>query len=269
MAKNELVSSVVKLVSLFEALATQDEMALSDISNTIKVHKSTAYRFLTSLKELGYVKQNAENEKYSLTLRLFEVGAEVLARLDEKEAARPVMKKLAEQTQETVHLGMLDGEDVVYIDKIDSPQTLRMYSKIGLRSPAYCTAIGKALLAWAPSDVITHLVGQENAYRFTDYTLVEPYRIREELHKIKERGYAEDNEEHEMGVCCIAAPIRNMAGEVTAAISVAMPTLWWPLLSELLCPCRSQAISFSEQPRAVLTAQGKRRSNLGRSKRAL
>jgi len=120
---------------------------------------------------------------------------------------------------------MLDGEEVVYIDKIDSPQTLRMYSKIGRRSPAYCTAIGKVLLAWAPPEIITRLLGRDNLYRFTERTIIEPYRIKEEFHRVRERGYAEDNEEHEMGICCLAAPIRNMNGEVTAAISIALPKL--------------------------------------------
>lgn len=225
MEKNELVRSVVKIIALFEILARHEEMGLTDISKSIKVHKSTAYRFLTSLKGLGYVRQNPENEKYRLSLRLFEVGAEVLARLNEREEARPVMKKLAEQTEETIHLGMLDGEEVVYIDKIDSPQTLRMYSEIGRRSPAYCTAIGKVLLAWADPEVINRLLGRGNLYRFTEHTIIEPYRVREELHKIREKGYAEDHEEHEVGICCMAAPIRNMSAEVTAAISIAVPKL--------------------------------------------
>jgi IclR family KDG regulon transcriptional repressor len=225
MEENELVRSVVKVISLFEILAKQEEMGLTEISKGINIHKSTAYRFLTSLKELGYVKQNPDNEKYSLSLRLFEVGAEVLTRLNEREAARPVMKKLAEQTGETIHLGMLDGEEVVYIDKIDSLQTLRMYSNIGRRSPAYCTAIGKVLLAWGPSEIMNHLLGQGNFYRFTEYTVIEPYRLREEFHRIREQGYAEDHEEHELGICCVAAPIRNMNGDVTAAISIAVPKL--------------------------------------------
>lgn len=225
MEEHDLVRSVVKVTSLFEVLAKHDEMGLTEISKSIHVHKSTAYRFLTSLKELGYVRQNPENEKYRLALRLFEVGAEVLARLNEREEARPVMKKLAEQTGETIHLGMLDEDDVVYIDKIDSPQTLRMYSKIGRRSPAYCTAIGKALLAWAPAEVINRLLRKGNLYRFTEYTIIEPYRVRAELHKIREQGYAEDYEEHEAGICCVAAPIRNMSGDVTASISIAVPKL--------------------------------------------
>ena len=106
-----------------------------------------------------------------------------------------------------------------------SQKPLRMYSAIGRRAPAYCTAIGKALLAWAPLELLNRLLGKGNLYRFTEYTIVEPYRIKEELHNIRECGYAEDREEHELGICCVAAPIRNMAGEVTAAISLALPTL--------------------------------------------
>jgi IclR family KDG regulon transcriptional repressor len=225
MADNELVRSVVKLTALFEILAKHEELALSEISQNINVHKSTAYRFLRSLKELGYVRQNPENDKYSLSLRLFEVGAEVLTRLNERQEARPVMKCLAGQSEETVHLGMLDDDEVVYIDKIDSPQTLRMYSAIGRRSPAYCTAIGKVLLAWAPPELLNHLLGKGNLYRFTEHTIIEPYRIKEELHKIRSQGYAEDREEHEIGICCVAAPIHNMSGAVTAAISLSLPTL--------------------------------------------
>jgi IclR family transcriptional regulator, KDG regulon repressor len=251
MAENELVRSVVKLTSLFEILAGQAEMGLTEISKSIKVHKSTAYRFLNTLKELGYVKQNPENEKYSLSLRLFEVGAEVLGRLNEREAARPVMKKLAEQTQETIHLGMLDDDEVVYIDKIDSPHTLRMYSQIGRRSPAYCTGVGKVLLAWAAPEIRDRFFQNAALSRFTDQTIIDPARLQEELQCIREQGYGEDHEEHEVGICCVAAPIRNMKGDVTAAISIAMPKL------------RFQADRLAYLRTLVIQATGEVSSHLG------
>lgn len=225
MKENELVRSVVKIFSLLEILAKEKELGVTEISKEIKIHKSTAYRFLTTLKELGYVRQNPGNEKYSLSLRLFELGSEVVARLSIREEARPVMEELAEQTKETIHLATLDRGEVVYIDKIDSPQTIRMYSRIGRRAPAYCTGIGKALLAWSSPETVEQLLAKGPLHQFTKNTIVEPVQLRAELQMIREKGYAIDNEEHEAGVCCVAAPIHGMDGKVTTALSVSIPSL--------------------------------------------
>ncbi len=225
MKESELVRSVVKIVSLLEILAKEKELGITEITNNIDVHKSTAYRFLTSLKELGYVKQNRENEKYSLTLRLFELGSEVVARLSRRAEARPIMEELANHTQETVHLATLEAGEVVYIDKIDSPQTIRLYLRVGRRAPAYCTGLGKALLAWASPEIIEKILKKGDLHQFTKNTIVDPARLKEELQQIREKGYAIDNEEHEEGVYCVAVPIHGIDGKVSTAISVSIPIL--------------------------------------------
>ena len=225
MKESELVRSVVKLVSLLEILAKEKELGITEITQKIDVHKSTAYRFLTSLKELGYVKQNPENEKYSLTLRTFELGSAVVSRLSRREEARPIMRELANQTQETVHLATLESGEVVYIDKIDSPQTIRLFSEVGRRAPAHCTGLGKALLAWASPEIIEEILKKGELHRFTKHTIADPTRLKEELQQIREKGYAIDDEEHEEGVYCVAAPIHGIDGKVSTAISVSMPIL--------------------------------------------
>ncbi|MCP4402875.1 MAG: IclR family transcriptional regulator [bacterium] len=251
MKESELVRSVVKIASLLEILAKEKELGITEITNNIDVHKSTAYRFLTSLKELGYVKQNPENEKYSLTLRIFELGAEVVSRLSRREESRPIMRELANQTHETVHLATLESGEVVYIDKIDSPQTIRIYSRVGRRAPAYCTGLGKTLLAWASPESIEEILKKGELHRFTKNTIVDPARLKEEFQQIREKGYAIDNEEHEEGVYCVAAPIHGIDGKVSTAISVSMPIL------------RFEKKGLPELQQAVIEAARKISSRLG------
>ena len=221
------VKVVRKLILLFEALANEEEIGITELAKKIGESKSTIYRFLISLKELGYVTQNSKNEKYRLTLRLFEIGSAVLDRLDERKEALPVMENLAEQTLETIHLAILDENKLVYLHKIDSTQTLRvaMSSRIGRNAPLYCTGVGKVLLAWCPPNIVNKIIGQKEMLRYTKNTITDPIQLAAELQKIRNEGYAIDNEEHEEGVRCVAAPIRNRDGEVVAAISISGPKI--------------------------------------------
>lgn len=225
MKDQEPVQAVIKILSLLESLAHEEEIGVTKLSKKVGSNKSTVYRFLNTLKNLGYVRQNPENEKYSLTLRLFEIGSVVLDRLDEKKIAIPVMKKLAEQTMETVHFAILDEGKLVYLHKIDSTQTLRvsMMSRIGQNAPLHCTGVGKTLLSWLEPEEANALLRQNEIHNFTNNTITDPIKLAAEFQKIRDIGYAEDNEEHEEGVRCLAAPIRDRHGDVTAAISLSGP----------------------------------------------
>ena len=142
------VSSVLKVFGILQALGEEREIGITELSQRVMMSKSTVYRFFQTMKSLGYVAQEGESEKYSLTLKLFELGARALQNVDLVRSADIQMRELSRLTKETIHLGALDEDSIVYIHKIDSMYNLRMYSRIGRRNPLYSTAIGKVLLAW-------------------------------------------------------------------------------------------------------------------------
>ncbi len=230
MAGMESVKAVHKTMALLEALAQQKEMGVTELAECAGMHKSTVYRFLNSLKDLAYVRQNAANEKYSLTLKLFELGSYVLGRLELWEQAHPIMEQLAEQTHETVHLAVLDDGRLVYLGKFESTQALRvsMSSRIGQSAPTYCTGVGKLLLAHAPPEQVERILAREGLKRFTEHTITDRTLLARELDSIRQRGFAFDDEEHEVGVRCVAAPVRNNQGATVAALSISIPKVRMP-----------------------------------------
>jgi IclR family KDG regulon transcriptional repressor len=230
MAGLEPVKAVNKTICLLEALAQEKELGVTDLAERAGMHKSTVYRFLSSLKELGYVRQNAANERYSLTLKLFELGSSVLGRMELWEQAHPILEQLAEQTHETIHLAVLDDGSLVYLGKIESTQALRvsMSSRIGQSAPTYCTGVGKLLLAYAPPEQVERILKREGLRRFTDHTITDRSLLAKELESIRQNGFAIDDEEHEVGVRCVAAPVRNRHGATIAALSISLPSVRLP-----------------------------------------
>ena len=164
---NELVSAVGRTMAVLEALAEHpEESGVSEIAQKLDMSKSTVYRFLQSLKARGYVVQDAE-DRYRLSVRLFELGAQALPHLDIVREAEPGMRRINELTGETVHLGILDEGSIVYVHKIDSKYNLRMYSRIGRRAPLYCTGIGKVLMAWLEDHFAEDVCWEEVAAQFS------------------------------------------------------------------------------------------------------
>lgn len=152
------VSSVLKVFGILQALGEEREIGITELSQRVMMSKSTVYRFLQTMKTLGYVAQEGESEKYSLTLKLFELGARALQNVDLIRSADIQMREISRLTKETIHLGALDEDSIVYIHKIDSMYNLRMYSRIGRRNPLYSTAIGKVLLAWRDRDEVKQIL---------------------------------------------------------------------------------------------------------------
>ncbi len=211
---------------LLEALAQEKELGVTDLAGRAGIHKSTVFRFLNSLKELGYVRQNNANEKYSLTLKLFELGSRVLGRMELWEQANPILEQLAEKTHETIHLAVLDEDSLVYLGKIESTQALRvsMSSRVGQSAPTHCTGVGKLLLAYAPPEQVERILKREGLRRFTEHTITVRSLLAKELDNIRQNGFAIDDEEHEVGVRCVAAPVRSRHGTTIAALSISMPS---------------------------------------------
>lgn len=224
MGKEHHIKSVAKALRIIEILAENGrEMALGEIAERLKMPKSTTHGLISTLCSFGYVDQSSFTGKYRLGLRLFELGNIVAMRLEVKSVAAPYIEKLLDETQETVHLTILDNGEVLYIDKRESHQSIRIASRVGARLPAHCTGVGKVLLAFLPAEERKKIIAEKGLKRFTKNTITDPEALEAELARVREQGYAFDNEEFMEGLRCVAAPIRDYTGKVCAAISISGP----------------------------------------------
>ncbi|WP_280541096.1 DNA-binding transcriptional regulator KdgR [Chromohalobacter sp. 11-W] len=225
--KPDNVAAVMKVFSILEGLAEQRDIGLSELSQRTFMTKSTAYRFLQTMKELGYVSQEKDSEKYGLTLKLFELGASALQNVDLTRLADVEMRRLSEITHEAIHLGTLDEDrrHIMYIHKYDSQYSLCMQSRIGRRNPVYSTAMGKTLLAWMDVEQACQVLESVNFIPHTKHTLTSVEAVMSELPEIREQGIAEDREEAELGVHCLSAPIFDRFGKAVAALSLSFPVV--------------------------------------------
>lgn len=218
------IQSLQRAFNILEFLSTYPYgAALTEISVASGLSKSTTHRFLTSLADLGYVVKNS-SDKYQLTLRMFEIGGRSVHALDIVATARPILDRMAEATKETVHLVTRDGNQVVYIYKRRlSSFSSNMGSLVGNCAPIYCTGVGKAIFAYLPEEERREIWASCDLQRFTPNTITDFQAMEEELQRVRERGYAFDNEEHELGIYCIAIPIFDHTCYPKYAISISFP----------------------------------------------
>jgi IclR family KDG regulon transcriptional repressor len=218
------LSSVANAILLMKTFSDeQSELGISALADRLGLAKSTVHRLASTLVEAGMLEQNKETGKYRLGLAVFELGSLVRRKIDISFEAKPWLMTLREQTGETVDLSILDHGGVVCVNFLESQKVNRISSGIGLRKPVHCTAEGKALIAFQPTATIERLI-HSGLERRTPRTLVEPAALKDELAKIRARGYATDDEEYELGVRSIAAPIRDDSGNSVAAVGVTGPT---------------------------------------------
>jgi IclR family KDG regulon transcriptional repressor len=224
--KPDPVAAALKMFALLEALAEEETVSLGDIARRSMTSKSTAYRLLQTMQELGYIERREDGEKYALTLKLYTLGAKVLARqADLIKVADRAMGVLSRKTQEAVNLGVLDAQtaSVVYVHKFNSQYNLCMQSPIGKRNPLYSTSLGKVLLAWSESDERAALLPRLSYEKLAPNTITDAAVFAAQLEIIRRQGYAEEVEESEAGVRCLGAPIFDHAGRITAAVSLSFP----------------------------------------------
>ncbi|MDD3212585.1 MAG: IclR family transcriptional regulator [Eubacteriales bacterium] len=219
------VQSIDRVFDIIELLSSYPRgLLLSDIALPVNLPKSTVHRLLLSLIERGYVVKEPDMGRYQLTIRMFEVGSRAIDVLNIMTIARPYYEHLADITQEIIHLVKRDGEDVVYLAKIDaSSATVRTSSTIGMRSKMYYTGVGKAILANLPTDEARRIWDSSDIQRFTPNTITTWDVLAAEMEKIRTLGYATDNEEHEPGVRCVAAPIFDCYSRPAYAMSISAP----------------------------------------------
>ncbi|HWO78531.1 MAG TPA: IclR family transcriptional regulator [Bacillus sp. (in: firmicutes)] len=216
------VDRALRILDLFDEYET--ELKITDISDKMQLHKSTVHSLLKTLQTNGYIEQNMENGKYRLGMKLFERGNLVIRRLDLRTIAKKYLIDLSVKSQNTVHLVILDGKEGIYIDKVEGASATVLYSRIGRRVPLHSSAVGKALVANKSKRELQEILNNYEFIQQTPNTITDEETFIAELEKVKEKGYAIDNEENEPGITCVAVPIWDHSGTVVAAISMSQNT---------------------------------------------
>ena len=200
------------------------ELSVSEIGAKTNLHRSTAHRILMALEYNDLIQQNPENGKYCLGIKLFRLGHQAVSHLNLREICRPFLTRIMNETKETVHLAVLDEDQVLYLDKVEGPHALRMPSRVGRRIPTYCTSLGKAMLSFLDDQEVKNIFRNQVLRPYTANTVKTLSQLLTDLRMIRKRGYSVDNEEIEIGLRCVGAPIKDYTGAMVGAISVAAPS---------------------------------------------
>ncbi len=217
-------NTLVKGLQVLEALARSERpLGVSELALMLEMGKSNVHRLLQALVELRYVVKDESTSGYSASLKVWELGNRLSLRLAVQHAAQMRMSELLESTRETIHLSVLEGREVLYVHKLESPEPVRAYSEVGGRAPAHCVATGKAILAWQPEMVLEDLAAS-GLTRYTPNTIVDGPAFLREMERVRTQGYAVNRGEWRETVWGIAAPIRDSVGTVVAALGISGPS---------------------------------------------
>lgn len=217
------IQSIGKMMGILECFSTINrQLSLAQVATLSGLPRPTAHRMLSAMKEIGFIEQDARTGSYGLGIRLFELGNIALANMDILREAKPFMDRLSEVSGESSHLGVFNGFEVIVVEREVPAERQSRGIRPGESSPAHCTGVGKAMLAFQRSEVIEQVIAA-GLKVYTTTTISTPEGLRTELAAIRERGYAIDDSEHQIWVRCVAAPIRNSSGHVFASVSVTGP----------------------------------------------
>lgn len=225
MAEQLLASVQNALRVLKEFRGASDGLGVSDLARRLDLGKSTVHRLLRTLAAEGFLTKEPNSSRYRLGLVLAELGAAATIDTDFHAAAIGPLEELWKLTGETVQIALLDGREVVYVERIESSHTLRLFNEVGRRNWAHCTGTGKVLLAFLPDEELDRLLDGWDLPDLTPYTITDAAALRDDLAKVRARGYAQNVNESTIGVASVGAPIRDATGRVVAAVSAAGPTL--------------------------------------------
>lgn len=226
MERENMVKSVGRALDIITLVSLKKGgLGVTEIAKQIDINKSSVYRILSTLAQYGYIEQDEDTGRYKLGYKFLEISSKLLESIDLRAEARPFLQQLEDETNEVIHLVVYDQGEVVYIEKLDGNQTLRMHSKVGKRAPVHCTSVGKAILAYLPLNVVLDILDRKGMALHTDKTITNKDIFIQELASVKRNGYALDLEENEYGITCIAVPIFDHLGKVIAAASISGPTL--------------------------------------------
>jgi IclR family KDG regulon transcriptional repressor len=224
MASKSYINSIIRAIDLLELYSHSDtELGISEMARRLGLYKSMVSRIVSTLESKGILEKNVQTGKYKLGLKLYKLG--LLAR-DESELvsiSMPHLKALTDQTGETSNLVVMDGSQSMYVAQQEGRHMVRMFTRLGAKVLPHCTAAGKVLLAHMDKEKLRAVIEANGLPRFTEKTITTADALMQELEKIRRSGYSVDDREREPGVMCIAAPVKNAAGDVVAALSVSGP----------------------------------------------
>lgn len=238
--------TVDRALAIIDALEV-GPMSLEDVAELLDVHKSTGLRLLQTLEARRFVVKD-DRHRYRLGSRLISLGQNVLNGLEIRRDAAPFLEQLNHEYGHTVHLAHWEDDQVVYIDKREGRESLRLYSQVGKPAPLHCTGVAKVLMAGLSDEQLDPILKSLDLPRHTENTITDPIAFRAELDRVRERGYAVDDREHEEFANCIAVPVRDSSDHVIAAISITTPSVVRDVTSllEVLPSLRSTAAALSQ-----------------------
>jgi IclR family KDG regulon transcriptional repressor len=230
MAKKEKTDYVIQAVDHALDLLEQfrddvDELGVTELSNRLKLHKNNVFRLLATLESRNYIEQNKVTENYRLGLKTLELGQTFIKQMGLLRQARPVMERLVNECNETTYVSILKEFKIVYLDVVETAMMVRVVPRIGAQLPAYCTAAGKVQIASMSEEELAKFFPSKELKRFTANTITDREVLKEQLKKIAEQEYSIDNEELDIGVRCIGAPIRDYTRRIVGALSISGPTM--------------------------------------------
>ncbi len=224
------IGSVQRAVDILNLFGSQShELGTTEIARSLGLHKSTTASLVYTLEANGFLSQNPETRKYRLGLKLVERAFAMLDQIEIRQVAYPFLRELRDQWNETVNLAIMDGPDVVYVERLLGTKALAMRSEVGRRAPAHVTALGKAILACLPTSGVQAYIDQYGLPGMTSHTITDAGQFVAEIERTRELGYAVDDEENEIGGRCVAVPVFDHTGHAAAAVSVSAPTTRLPV----------------------------------------
>jgi DNA-binding IclR family transcriptional regulator len=219
-----VVQSVDRALDILESFDfSAEELGVTELAHKLNLHKNNVFRLLATLEVRGYIEQDRKSGNYRLGIKTFEIANVFLHHLGLRRQARPILEELVNKCDETANLAILDGSDVIYVLMHETGQTVRIVLRLGQRLPAHCTAAGKAQLAFESADRLQLLFKDTPLRKLTENTIVSPAALREHLREVAKVGFALDNEEFELGVRCLAAPVRDYSHKVVASVGLSGP----------------------------------------------
>lgn len=223
-------TAVERALAILDCLdSSKRGLNISELSRRLEIPKSSTHVIVVTLERLGYVERKPASLKYHLGLKAYGLGRGILKNLSVAEIAVPALRVLVDQLHLPAHLAVSDGDQGVYIQKVDAPGLIKIDTYIGRRMDLHCTGVGKAILAWGPAEAAEHVLSKEAYIRYTANTITSSRALRRELARARKVGYAVDDEEEELSVRCVAVPVFHPSGHFVAGLSVTGTTAQVPL----------------------------------------
>jgi DNA-binding IclR family transcriptional regulator len=259
--KYYFVSSLAKGLRILDLLANNGELSASEVAKFLDTNRAESHRFLSTLTDCGYLEKTKE-KRFRLSFKTLEIGMKKLDGFEIRLTAHPFMQDLANTFSETVNLGYWDGKSIVHLSKINSTEILRIDVGLGALAPAYCTGLGKSILAFLPEEDLEKYLKSVSLSAMSSKTITTIKSFKSEISRIRTSGYAIDDEELSIGLRCVGAPVFDYRGMPVYALSVAGPSQRMSKdrilrIKEKLLPCCNQLSAQIGAPKKVLLSSGK------------